>query len=195
MATVLPTSAGFPEFLPLKHFSTAEYLQMIEAGVLGTKDRVELIEGIIVEMSPQGSLHNHFLMQLNRLCFPLFDRVTVAIQATVTVSDGSVFDPDFMLLRKQPGVYKTRHPKADDILLVVEAAESSLPRDQKVKMPIYATEGIQEYWIADLERETLIVYRDPQPGGYQHIETLRGDDIISPLAAPDFSFAVRKAFD
>ncbi len=195
MATVLPASTGFPEFLPLKRFSTADYLQMIEAGVLGTKDRVELIGGMIVEMSPQGSLHNHFLMELNRLFVPLYDRATIAIQATVTISDGSVFDPDFLLLRKQPGVYKTRHPGADAILLVVEASESSLPRDQKVKMPIYASSGIQECWIADLEHETLIVHRDPQPGGFRQIRTLRGDDVVSPLAAPDFSFAVRQAFD
>ena len=195
MSLVLPTSAGFPDFLPLKRFSTADYLQMIEAGVLGPKDRVELIEGMIVEMSPQGSHHNHFLMQLNRLFVPLWDRAIIAIQATVTISEGAVYDPDFLLLRQSADRYKSFHPTAADILLVVEASESSLPRDQKIKMPVYASAGIPEYWIADLERENLIVHRDPQPGGYRSIEKRSGDDIISPLAAPDFSFVVRQAFE
>jgi len=195
MATVLPISAGFPEFLPLKRFSTADYLQMIEVGILGPKHRVELIGGMIVEMSPQGSRHNHFLMQLNRLFVPLWDRAIIAVQATVTITEGAVLDPDFLLLRQRPDGYKSLHPGAADILLVVEAAESSLPRDQKIKLPVYASAGIPEYWIADLEHETLIIHRDPQAGGYRLIEARSGDDVVSPLAAPDFSFAVRKAFD
>ena len=80
-------------------------------------------------------------------------------------------------------------------MLVVEASESSLARDQKVKLPVYASAGIPEYWIADLEHETLIIHRDPQPGGYRLVETRSGDEVVSPLAAPDFSFLVRRAFD
>jgi Uma2 family endonuclease len=78
---------------------------------------------------------------------------------------------------------------------LIEAAESSLPRDQEVKMPIYAAAGIPEYWIADLVNETLIVHRDPQPGGYRDVKSLQGGDVVSPLAAPDFSLVVRKAFE
>ena len=168
---------------------------MIEAGVLGPKDRVELIGGMVVEMSPQGSRHNHFLIQLNRLFVPLWDRATIAVQATVTIAEGAVYDPDFLLLRPHLDGYKSRHPGAHDIMLVVEASGSSLARDQKVKLPVYAGAGIQEYWIADLEHETLIIHRDPQPGGYRLVETRSGDDVVSPLAAPDFSFTVRQAFD
>jgi Uma2 family endonuclease len=126
---------------------------------------------------------------------PLLDRFEFAVQGTLTVAEGQVFDPDFLLLDRRPDRFKSKLPEARDVRLVIEAAESSLPRDQKVKMPIYATEGIQEYWVADLEHETLIVYRDPQPGRYRQIQTLRGDDVVSPLAAPDFSIAVRQAFD
>ena len=195
MSVVSPPTAGFPEFLPPGRFSTAQYLRMIEAGVLGPDDHVELIEGIVVEMSPQGSRHNHFLMELNRLFVPLWDRAIITIQATVILGEGAVFDPDFLLLRPRDDSYKLSHPNAGDILLLVEAAESSLARDRKVKMPIYASAGISEYWIADLEHETLIVHREPQPGGYRQIKTLSGDDVVSPLAAPDFSFAVRQAFN
>ena len=195
MATISKPVAAPVNVLPLWRVSTAKYLQMIAAGVLGPKDRVELIEGMIVQMSPQGSRHNHFLIQLNYLFVPLWDRATIAVQATVTIAEGAVFDPDFLLLRRRADGYKSSHPGAQDILLVVEAAESSLSRDQKIKLPVYASAGIPEYWIADLEQETLIVHRDPQPGGYRLIETRRGDDVVSPLAAPDFSFAVRQAFD
>lgn len=195
MLIVSSPTAGFPEYLPPGRFSTAQYLRMIETGVLGPDDHVELIEGIVVAMSPQGSRHNHFLMELNRLFVPLWDRAIITIQATVVLSDGAVFDPDFLLLRPRDGGYKSSHPNAGDILLAVDAADSSLARDRKVKMPIYASAGIPEYWIADLEQETLIIHRGPQPGGYQVVETRSGDDVVSPLAAPDFSFAVRKAFD
>ena len=195
MATVSQPSADFPDFLSLRRFSTADYLHMIEAGVLGPRDHVELIEGMIVDMSPQGTHHNHFLMQLNRLFVPLWDRAIIAVQATATITEKNVYDPDFLVLRKRPDGYKEQHPRSQDILLVVEASESSLRRDQQVKLPIYARAGIPEYWIADLEQETLIIYRDPHGDAYRPVETRSGDETISPLAAPDFSFPVRQAFD
>jgi Uma2 family endonuclease len=195
MATISHSFSGFSDFLPLRRFSTADYLQMIEAGVLGPDDKVELIGGMIVQMSPAGIPHNHYLIHILPIFAPLLGRFEIAIQGTLTVAEGQVFDPDFMLLQRRPDGYKTKLPDAPDVKLIIEAAESSLPRDQKVKMPIYANAGIPEYWIADLEHETLIVHREPQPGGYRQIKTLSGDDVVSPLAAPDFSFAVRQAFN
>ncbi len=79
--------------------------------------------------------------------------------------------------------------------LIIEAAESSLRRDQQIKIPIYAAAAIPEYWIADLEREILIVHREPAEGRYASIETLQGDDIVSPVSAPELAFAVRQTFD
>jgi Uma2 family endonuclease len=195
MSVVSTPSVGFPEFLPPGRFSTAQYLRMIEAGVLGPEDKVELVGGMIVQMSPAGIPHNSFLINIVDLFGPLLGRFKFGIQATLTVAEGQVFDPDFLLLARRPDSFKTKLPDAPDVKLVIEAAESSLPRDQKIKMPVYANAGIPDYWIADLEQETLIVHRDPQPGGYRLIETRHGDDIVSPLAAPDFSFAVRQAFD
>jgi Uma2 family endonuclease len=195
MSVVSTPAVGFPEFLPPGRFSTAQYLRMIEAGVLGPEDKVELIGRMIVQMSPAGIPHNNFLINIVDLFGPLLGRFKFAIQATLTVAEGHVFDPDFMLLVRRPGGFKAKLPDASDVRLVIEAAESSLPRDQKIKMPVYASAGIPEYWIADLEREVLIVHREPQPGGYRLIETHSGDKVVSPLAAPDFSFAVRQAFD
>jgi Uma2 family endonuclease len=196
MAMVIsPSTFDLLEIAPLHQFSSADYLQMIKTGLLDKDDRVELIGGMILNMSPQGSRHNHFLMQLNRLFAPLWNRVIVGIQPTVTLAEGHVFDPDCVLLRDRKQVYKERHPGPPDILLVVEAAESSLSRDQKIKLPVYASSGIQEYWIADLDREDLIVHREPEGNSYRFVRTLRGDDMIAPLAAPELAFAVRQAFE
>jgi Uma2 family endonuclease len=195
MSIVQEMSASFPEFLPLRRFSTADYLQMIEAGVLGPRDHVELIGGMIVEMSPAGIPHNHFLIQIVDVLSPLLGRFRLAIQGTLTVTEGHVYDPDFMLLRLREDRYKSKLPDSADVLLVIEAAGSSLRRDQQVKLPVFAGMGIAEYWIADLDRETLIVNREPEGNGYRVVQTLRGDDLISPIACPDFSFPVRKLFD
>jgi Uma2 family endonuclease len=195
MATISQSSTDASDFLPLWQFSTARYLEMIEKGVLGPKDRVELIGGVIVDMSPAGSRHNHFLGQLNRLFVPIFDKFEVWIQGTMIVAEGQVYDPDFLLLRRKPGGYKDRLPESRDVLLVVEAAESSLRRDQQIKLPVYAAAGVAEYWIADLDQERILVHREPLGNSYQLVEIRRGDEIISPSAAPDLAFATRQAFD
>ena len=84
---------------------------------------------------------------------------------------------------------------AKDVQLLVEASESSLRFHQRIKLPVYATAGIPEYWIADLEREVLIIHREPEAGRYTSVETWQVDEVVSPLAAPELSFAVRQAFD
>jgi Uma2 family endonuclease len=195
MAAISQSPTAFPDFLPLRRFSTASYLEMIEKGVLGSDDRVELIGGIVVEMSPAGIPHNHFLIRIIELFGPLLGRYKVAVQGTLTIAEGQVYDPDFMLLRQRQDGYKSRLPDAKDVLLVIEAAESSLHRDQQIKLPVYAAAGIPEYWIADLEHETLIVHREPAGTAYRTVETRQGDDVVSPLAAAELSFRVRAAFD
>jgi Uma2 family endonuclease len=170
-------------------------LELVESGVLNPQDRVELIGGIIVDMSPQGSRHNHVLFNLNQILSPIWSRAIIAVQATLVVADGEVYDPDLMLLRRKASGYKNQLPVAPDVLLLVEAAESSLRRDQHIKMPVYAAADIPEYWIADLDEEVLIVHRNPAVKTYASIETRRGDDIVSPSTAPELSFAVRQLFD
>lgn len=195
MSTIEQINVGVPDFLPLWQCSTSRYLEMIEKDVFGPNDRVELIGGMIVDMSPAGSRPNHFLGQLNRLFAPAFDKFEVWIQGTMIVGEGQVYDPDFMLLRQKPGGYKDRLPECGDVLLVVEAAETSLKRDQQIKLPVYAAAGIAEYWIADLDQESILVHREPQVTVYQSIKACRGEDLVSPLEMPELSFAARKTFD
>lgn len=195
MTTITPPSVDLFELAPLHQFSSAEYMEMINKGVLDPQDRVELIGGFIVNMSPQGSRHNSFLMKLNRLFAPLHSRFFISVQGTLTVAEGQIFDPDFILLQQNPEGYKLKLPEPKDVCLVVEAAESSLHFDQRIKLPLYATAAIPEYWIADLEREVIIIHRQPVAAHYASIETRQGDDIVSPLAAPELTFRVRQTFD
>ena len=181
--------------IPPHRFSTDKYLEMIDTGLIGPDDRVELVEGVIVDMSPAGAPHNQFLGQLNRLLAPLLDKMDIWIQGTLTVAEGQVYDPDVMLLRRKQGGYKQRLPDPTDVMLIVEAADSSFRRDEEVKLPVYAAAGIAEYWIADLEQEVIIIHREPEGGRYKTIEVRQGDDEVSPSIAPDLSFAVRQAFE
>lgn len=195
MTTIAPPGFDLFEHAPLHQFSSAEYMEMISKGILGPRDRVELVGGFIVNISPQGSRHNSFLMRLNRLFAPLHSRFFISVQGTLTVAEGQIFDPDFILLQQKPEGYKHTLPGPKDVCLVVEVADSSLNFDQRVKLPAYALAGIPEYWIADLEREILLVHREPAASGYGAVTALQGDDIASPLAAPELAFAVREAFE
>jgi Uma2 family endonuclease len=80
-------------------------------------------------------------------------------------------------------------------MLLVEATDSSFRRDQQIKLPVYGAAGIREFWIADLDREEIIVHREPQRSSYKSVEIRQGDDRVSPMAAPELSFAVRQAFE
>lgn len=180
--------------MPLHRFRTEDYLQMIETGVIGPADKVELIDGIIVNMSPAGSRHNHVLTRLAVLLAPLFNRALPSVQGTLVVGEDQVFDPDFMLLRIKPGGYKDALPRPADVMLLIEAAEASLRRDRQVKLPIYAEAGIADYWIADVEQESLTVCRDPRGRAYANVQTLSADATVTPLAIPDFHLRVGDIF-
>jgi Uma2 family endonuclease len=195
MTTIDSRPPADADAFPLHRFSTDDYLQMIEVGALGPSDKVELIDGIIVDMSPAGPRHNHVLFQLTHLFAPVFQRTVIAVQGTLVVGEGQVFDPDFMLLRPKEGGYKHALPLPADVLLLIEAADTLLKRDRQVKLPIYAAAGVGEYWIADIDDESLIVHRDPHKDGYARSETLRGDQTLAPLALADFTLSVRNIFD
>jgi Uma2 family endonuclease len=194
MSTLVFPTADYPLALPPAKFTNQEYLAMVDAGLLEGK-KVELIDGVIVAMSPAGIPHNYFLMNLNRLFAPLWDRALVSIQGTLPIGDGQVFDPDFMLLRLRTDGYKHEYPAAQDVQLLIEAADSSMTRDRKHKLPVYARAGIQDYWIADLGNQVLLVNREPAGEVYKSALMLEFDAVISPLAAPDFSLTVRQMFE
>ena len=198
MSSAYSTYAGPPEvgpiILPVAPLSTEQYLQMIEAGILDSSDKVELIGGQITPMAPAGPEHIGSVFELTTLFAPHVEKFVIAVQATVVITEGQVLEPDIALLTHRADQYKRALPRAADVLLIVESAASSLDKDRHVKLPIYAAAGIPEYWIVDLNNRTLEVYREPVGGAYSHSQKLAGDDRASPLACTEVSLRVGSLF-
>jgi Uma2 family endonuclease len=194
MATVSFTTTGASQVeLPLRPFDADEYMMIVETGVFEGR-RVELIEGFVVDMAPSGPDHNFVIIRFPRHFAALLGDFELCIQGTLRVDRRNVFDPDFMLLRLQARNYKETLPSPADVALAIEVSGSSLRRDAGVKMPLYARYGIPDYWIADLQREVLIVHRQPRGDAYHEVQEFSADDKISPLASPDFVLRVGDLF-
>ena len=174
-----------------KRFTVDDYYRMAEAGILKATDRVELIEGEIVEMSPIGDRH---AMTVNRATMvfarSLGDRVVVSVQNAVRINRYNEPQPDVVLIRPREGFYGTRHPRPEDVVLLIEVSDTTLRYDRNVKLPIYARNGISEVWIVDLDNELIHVYRQPTAGSYAVVETKRRGESISLQPFPSFSIGV-----
>lgn len=171
--------------LPRRHrYTRAEYYRMAEAGIFGEDDRVELIEGEIIDMAPTGSQHAGTLKFLARTLQRIAaDRAIVSVQDPLHLDEFSEPEPDLALLQPRDDFYRAAHPQPQDVLLVIEVAESSLAYDRDVKLPLYARHGIPEAWLVDLDGRRLERYAQPQADGYAVHETL--SDLASvPLPAP-----------
>ncbi len=155
-------------FSPQPHrLTVAEYYRMAEAGIFKEDDRVELIEGEIFDMSPIGTDHTSVVNRLNFIftrCLGI--RAIASIQNPVRLNPRSEPQPDLALVRYRQDFYRHAHPSPEDILLLVEVADSSLRYDLEVKLPLYARHGIPEVWIVDLEHRRLEVHRRPAENTY-----------------------------
>lgn len=154
-----------------------EYFRLAEGGCFDG-ERIELVEGEILRMSPIGNRHywivNYLMRELVRQVDPE-DRVTV--QSTLPLDAGTVVEPDIVLLREGGGSYRDPLPGPADVVLVVEVADTTIRYDRRVKARLYARAGIVEYWVVDVEREVVIVHREPDATGYasvtEHAATAR----------------------
>ncbi|MFQ5341468.1 MAG: Uma2 family endonuclease [Anaerolineae bacterium] len=172
-------------------FTVDEYYQMAEAGIFSEDDRVELIEGEIVEMSPIGSRHAACVNRLNGLFTRRMEgNAVVSVQNPIRLSEFSEPEPDLVLLRPRADFYAEAHPEPEDVLLVVEVAETSAGSDRTVEVPAYARAGVLEVWLIDLADETIEIYREPSPKGYGEIRHAWRGDQLSPQAFPDEQFSV-----
>jgi Uma2 family endonuclease len=164
---------------------------MAEAGILREDDRVELIDGEIVEMAPIGDRHATAVDRTNDLFVPLFRDVALTrVQNPIRLGEHHEPQPDFALVRRRPGLYASGHPAPEDIFLIVEVADTSVDYDRQVKVPLYARGGVPETWLVDLPQAILWVYREPTPDGYRSIRMLRRGDRVAPAAFPDRELAV-----
>jgi len=169
-----------------RRFTLEEYHRLGEVGILHEDERVELIDGEIVPMTPIGPPHASVVARLIALLSPRFGRRAIVWpQNPVTLPrQQSEFQPDIVLLRSRADFYRERHPGPADALLVVEVMDSSAARDRWVKLPIYARGGVREVWLVDLKAGALEVHRRPSAGVYATRRVLHRRDSVSPRAFP-----------
>jgi Uma2 family endonuclease len=178
-----------------RRFTRKEYYRMAEAGILRERERVELIRGEIVEMSPIGPRHSAFVDNLNRLLARrLPDDAIVRVRGPVALADDTEPQPDLTVLRRRTVSYKDREAWAEDALLVVEVADSSLAYDRSTKRRLYAEAGIPEYWVVDCAAETVEVHRGPGPDGYRDVRLVTGEATLLPQAFPDVALRTADIF-
>jgi Uma2 family endonuclease len=171
---------------PRRRFTVEDYHRMGRAGILAEDDRVELIEGEIVEMPPIGSPHGGAVKTLNWLLSRVVgDRAIVAVQDPVVIGDLSEPQPDLMLLRPRADFYRTSHPEPEDVLLLVEVADTTGAYDRRVKLPLYARAGIAECWLVDLGTGAIEVHRSPSGETYEERWEVRPGRRLAPAAFPD----------
>ena len=176
-------------------FTLDEYHRMGEAGILGPAERVELIDGEIVQMASSGPRHIGCVINATRLFIVLLgDRAVVSPQNPVVVPPSSEPQPDLLVLRPRAVSYSRELPTARDVLLAVEVADTTIRFDRIVKSRLYARAGIAEYWLCLPMDGAIEVHRAPGAEGYTTV-TLHGPgERVSPLAFPDVSFGVGEFF-
>jgi Uma2 family endonuclease len=172
-------------------FTVEDYHRLAEVGILGEDDRVELLDGQVVEMTPIGPGHAGCVDALTALLSRVAGAsAIVRVQNPVILSDRWEPQPDVTLVRPRAGEYRRAHPGPADILLVIEVADASPRRDREVKVPMYAGVGIPEGWLVDLEHEVVTVHREPGPEGYREVRVLRRGETLVPLAFPTAAISV-----
>jgi Uma2 family endonuclease len=170
-----------PVQAPRRLFTVREFHRMAEAGVFSEDDRVELLAGEIVEMTPIGSRHAACVKRLNAMLSSCVGMsLIVSVQDPIELGDHSEPQPDLAVLRFRPDFYRDAHPGPADVVLVVEVADTSAETDRVDKVPLYARAGIPEVWLVDLGSRLVDVYRQPSPGAYRdHRRAGPGDRLTS----------------
>jgi Uma2 family endonuclease len=176
-------------------FTVDEYHRMAEAGILGEDERVELIEGEIVQMAPIGPRHAGCVINATRLFITrLGDRAVVSPQNPVVIRPRSEPQPDLVLLRRRTVSYSRELPSSQDVLLAVEVADTTVRFDRLVKARLYARAGITEFWLCLAMEGAVEVHHDPGADGYASVVQHGPGQLVTPLAFPDVSFAVSDFF-
>jgi Uma2 family endonuclease len=175
--------------LPLWRMTRVRYDQLVEAGVFGPEDRVELLDGLLIACEPQGRRHAAVVVLVRAVLEKAFGRgYHVREEKPIALDDRSEPEPDIVVVPGAPRDYLDAHPSRP--LLLVEVAETSLAIDRLRKGSLYARAGIADYWVVNLIEEVLEVYREPvfapsdSDWKYDSVRLLRRNAIITPLAAP-----------
>ncbi len=173
----------------LRRWSRDEYDRMTAAGLFAPGERVELIDGEILAVTPQGTLHAAAIgLTENALRAAFGASFSVRVQLPLAGGPDSEPEPDVAVVRGTPRDYLKAHPAA--ALLVVEVADATLEFDRTRKGSLYARAGVQDYWIVNLVDRCIEVYRDPGPESYRSTRSCLSGETVAPLGAPDAEIAV-----
>ncbi len=182
---------------PARHRLTVdEYHQMAEAGIFGEDNRIELIDGDLIDMAPIGRAHAGIVNALaEALVEACARRAIVSTQNPIRLDQVSEPQPDLAVLRRRADFYIDGEPAVPaDVLLVVEVADSSLKFDREVKLPLYARAGIPEFWIVDVKRRVVEVHRKPDGHGYAEVATHATGSQVVLARAPEIVVTVSLVF-
>jgi Uma2 family endonuclease len=177
------------------HFNVDDFQLMARVGVLSPNARVELLEGQIYNMSPIGPFHGGVCDLLTEYFVKASNgRWIVRVQTSIHLASDSQPQPDLVLAKPAPHRYKMRHPAPEDIFLVIEIAQTSLPHDSGYKRPLYARAGITEVWIVDLNNEVLRIFRNPVGETYTDTQELRAGQFATMEIFPDVKVDLAELF-
>lgn len=169
-----------------------EYHRMAEVGILGPNDRVELILGEILNMSPIGSKRSAIVKRINQLFVLAFNnKALVQIQDPIQIKEFSEPEPDVMLLKQQADFYYDNLPQPKDVFLLIEVADSTLDFDKEIKLPLYAKAGIPEYWIVDIQNRQIFIHTLPEGNQYKKTEIATIEDTVHCNSFPAVTFGVK----
>ena len=181
--------------LSIHRFTVKEYHKLAESNILSEDDRVELIEGRIVDMTPIGSKHAACVSRLNEIFSEkLQKRAIINIQNPICLTEYSEPEPDIAIIKRRPDFYAEQLPQPADILLIIEVSDSSLDYDCETKIPLYAKANIPEVWLVNLIENIVEIYSTPSPEGYNVITKRHHNQIISPKSFHDITLTVSEIF-
>lgn len=184
------------EGAPVLHrFTVDDYYRMAEVGVLKRDDRVELLDGQVVEMSPIGNRHSVCVALLTKFfSAQVADHAEVWIQNPVQLDEFNEPEPDVALVRAPLDRYLRAKPGPEDVFLLIEVSQTSVGADRSIKIPLYAKAGYREVWLVDLQLHQMEIHRSPEGGRYTEVAILKRTDAASPGAFPDIRIDLTSLF-
>ncbi len=175
-----------------RKFTIQEYHQMLDSGIIAMDERIELLKGEIIAMSPIGIKHAACVRRLNNILSQhLQGEAIIDIQNPLELDNLSEPQPDIALLKPRADFYATAHPQSKDIFLIIEVADRTVKSDREVKIPLYAENQIAEVWLVDINGESIEVYREPRNNKYQTVFCFRRGQTLSPLVFSPVNIAVK----
>jgi Uma2 family endonuclease len=192
MSVAMPSPDVSERLRPIR---VDEYHRMIDAGILDEDEKVQLIDGMLVAMTPQGRPHAFVIQRLSRqLSRALGDDLEILIQLPLTLSADSEPEPDIAVVRSEDAASRTHHPST--ALLVIEVSGDSLRFDRRTKAALYARVGIPEYWIVNLEEASIEVRTRPDSGNgvYGEVRVVRAGETLTATSVPSLEIDVTSLF-